>query len=126
VERLFFCFVHLRDLDVRGVERHRERRGLVLQGEELRLAFHSFVMADALLAGNSALSMAASWLSRGWIWAFQHKAGGKMPPNSTLFNWNDDGLVKIANIQAPRWPRIAPGSPPKPKKAPFGAVPEVA
>ena len=96
---------------------------LVSQGEELRLAFHSFVMADALLAGNSALSIAASWLSRGWIWAFQHKAGGKMPPNSTLFNWNDAGVVEVASIQAPRWRRPAPGPPPRLKKAPFGEVP---
>jgi len=91
-------------------------------GEELRLAFHSLVMADALLAGNSALSTAASWLSRGWIWAFQHKAGGKMPPNSTLFNWNDAGVVEVASIQAPRWRRPAPGPPPRLKKAPFGEV----
>ena len=83
---------------------------LVSQVEDLQLAFHSLVMADALLVGNSALSTAASWLSRGWIWAFQHTTGGKMPPNSTLFRWEaEDGAVDVADIKAPRWPRPAPG-----------------
>jgi hypothetical protein len=79
----------------------------VSQGEELRLAFHSFVMADALLVGNSHLSIAASWLSRGWIWAFHHSS--KPPPNTTIFRWNGDLLrkneVTVAQIHAPRWPR---------------------
>jgi hypothetical protein len=82
----------------------------VAQGEELRLAFHSFVMADALLVGNSHLSVAAGWLSRGWIWAFQHKKSfSKPPPNTTILSWNGELLrkkvVKAAKIYAPRWPR---------------------
>jgi len=89
--------------------------------EELRLAFHSMVMADALLAGSSGLSYAASWLSKGWIWAFQPGKGfspvNQLPPNATKFRWNDQGVVEIVNIQPPRWPRQAPGSPPGATKA---------
>ena len=85
------------------------------QNDDLLLAFHSFVMADALLVGNSSFSSAASWLSLGWIWAFPKDAhfernilgGSSLPPNANLFRWNDKGVVDIANIQPPRWPRQA-------------------
>ena len=91
------------------------------QSEELRLALHSMVMADALLAGSSGLSYAASWLSKGWIWAFQPGKGfspvNQLPPNATMFRWNDQGVVEIVNIQPPRWPRQALGSPPGATKA---------
>jgi len=88
--------------------------------EELRLAFHSFVMADALLVGNSHLSVAASWLSKGWIWAFPHPNGRSLlPPKANEFNippskrkghtngrvFNDQGEVSLGSIKPPRFVR---------------------
>jgi hypothetical protein len=89
--------------------------GCGIQSEDLLLALHSFVMADALLAGNSGLSYAASWLSKGWVWAFnfnKHLDSGVSYSATewTQIHWNEKGEVHIPKIQPPRWPRQAPGS----------------
>jgi hypothetical protein len=41
----------------------------------LKLAFHSLVMAEALLGDHSQLSFAAAWLSMGWVWGFGFNRG---------------------------------------------------
>jgi hypothetical protein len=79
------------------------------QSEDLLFALNSFVMADALLAGNSALSYAACWLSKGWLWAFQSDQHA-VPTAMTEIHWNEKGEVHIPKIHPPRWPRQAPGS----------------
>ena len=83
------------------------------QNEDLLVAFYSFVMADALLAGNSGLSYAASWLSKGWVWAFHFGKSDEAYSASewTRIEWNEKGEVHIPKIQAPRWPRKPPTSP---------------
>ena len=85
-------------------------RGVCTQSKELLLAFHSFVMADALLAGNSGLSQAASWLSKGWLWAFQVErlVVRKVPTEMTEILWNEKGELHIPKIFPPRWPRSPP------------------
>jgi hypothetical protein len=76
--------------------------------QDLLLAFHAFVMADALLAGESQLSYAAAWLSMGWVWGFGDREG---PPEMTQITWNQDGGVHVPKIHPPRWPRQLPGFP---------------
>jgi hypothetical protein len=84
------------------------------------LAFHSFVMADALLIGNSHFSVAASWLSQGWLWAFKRRES-LYPPQTTIFSLKNQGntvtpvgthhQVWRGPVYPPRWPRPAPSVP---------------
>jgi hypothetical protein len=66
-------------------------------------------MADLLLVGNSAFSVSASWLSEGWIWAFDHGGGGDdLPANTTIVKWEKGvDAVTVETVIPPRWPRQA-------------------
>jgi hypothetical protein len=63
----------------------------------LKLAFHSFVMADALIIDKSALSYAAGWLSRGWVWGFQHDRVAGVQWNI----FDDNGDIAKEKIKPP-------------------------
>jgi len=78
-------------------------------GQELETAWYAFVMADLLLVGNSAFSVSASWLSEGWIWAFDHGGGGDdLPANTTIVKWEKGvDAVTVETVIPPRWPRQA-------------------
>lgn len=74
------------------------------QGQELETAYYAFVMADCLMAGNSAFSVSASWLSKGWVWAYA--SGAALPPHTTMITWeNGTDTVTVETVFPPRWPR---------------------
>jgi hypothetical protein len=77
--------------------------------KELFLSFHSFVMADALLAGTSGLSYAAGWLSKGWVWAFQYHGGHQSSRAWTQIKLDGEDQITILRINPPRWPRRLEG-----------------
>jgi hypothetical protein len=73
----------------------------------LKLAFHSFVMADALIMDRSQLSYAAGWLSRGWMWGFGFNRARMGGNDWNLFD--DNGDLAKEKIMPPKWLRQAPG-----------------
>jgi hypothetical protein len=74
----------------------------------LKLAFHSFVMADALIMDKSAMSYAAGWLSRGWVWGFHHDRVAGVEWNI----FDDNGDIAKEKIKPPRAARHAAAPPP--------------
>ena len=72
----------------------------------LKLAFHSFVMADALIVDKSALSYAAGWLSTGWVWGLSHDRVRGVEWNI----FDDNGVIAKEKIKPPKWPRQAPAA----------------
>jgi len=72
----------------------------------LKLAFHSFVMADALIVDKSQLSVAAGWLSTGWVWGFGFNRARMGGNDWNLFDGN--GVITKEKIKPPKWPRQAP------------------
>jgi hypothetical protein len=62
------------------------------------------------MAGNSAFSVSATWLSKGWVWAFEN-GGAPLPPQTTIIKWkNGTDAVKLDTIYPPRWPRQSSGA----------------